>query len=117
MKVKMHVAGDGAARAALDAIEAARRANPDSQIRHELGHTNLVTPADMPRLAALNAVGEMSPSVWHLYGRLLGDPPRDAWEFKTLLDNGAVMTVGTDLGRHTHPESVPRARRHARPRR
>ena len=96
MKVKMHVAGDGAARAALDAIEAARKANPDSRIRHELGHTNIVTPADMPRFAALNAVGEMSPAVWHLYGRTLGDPPRDAWEFKTLLDNGAMMTVGTD---------------------
>ena len=96
MKVKMHVAGDGAARAALDAVAAARKANPGSRIRHELGHTNLVTPADMPRLAALNVVAEMSPSVWHLYGRLLGDPPRDAWEFRTLLDNGAMMTVGTD---------------------
>ena len=96
LKVKLHVAGDGAARAALDAIEAARKANPGSKIRHELGHTNLVTPADMPRFAALNAIAEMSPSVWHLYGRLLGNPPRDAWEFKTLHEHGARLTVGTD---------------------
>ena len=96
LKVKLHVAGDGAARAALDAIETARKANPSSKIRHELGHTNLVTPADMPRFAELNAIAEMSPSVWHLYGRLLGDPPRDAWEFRTLHEHGARLTVGTD---------------------
>ncbi len=96
LKVKLHVAGDGAARAALDAIGAARKANPDSKIRHELGHTNLVTPADMPRFVELNTIAEMSPSVWHLYGRLLGDPPRDAWEFRTLHEHGARLTVGTD---------------------
>ncbi len=96
IKVKMHVAGAGAARVALDAIAAARKANPRSSIRHELGHTNLITPQDKPRFRQLNAVGEMSPSVWHLYGRTLGDPPQPAWEFRTLLDNGVLMTVGTD---------------------
>ncbi len=96
LKVKLHVAGDGAARAALDAVEAARKANRGSAVRHELGHTNLVTPADMPRFAELGVIAEMSPSVWHLYGRLLGDPPRDAWEFGTLHEHGARLTVGTD---------------------
>ena len=37
LKVKLHVAGDGSARAALDAIEMARKANPGSEVRHELG--------------------------------------------------------------------------------
>jgi len=96
LKVKLHVAGAGAARAALDAIEAARRANPKSSVIHELGHTNLVTPDDMPRFKRVNAIAEMSPSVWHIYGRKLGNPPKDAWEFKTLLDHGALMTFGTD---------------------
>lgn len=96
LKVKMHVAGAGAARAALDAIEAARQANPGSTLRHETGHTNLVTPADLPRFRELNAVAEMSPSVWQIYGRTLGNPPQPAWQFKTLYDNGATMTVGTD---------------------
>ncbi len=96
LKIKLHVAGDGSARAALDAVEAARAANPGSSTRHELGHTNLVTPADMPRFAELGVIAEMSPSVWHLYGRLLGDPPRDAWEFGTLHKHGAMLTIGTD---------------------
>jgi hypothetical protein len=96
IKVKMHVAGAGAARVALDAIEAARKANPQSSIRHELGHTNLVTGQDIPRFRQLNVVAEMSPSVWHLYGRTLGDPPQPAWQFRTLLEHGVLMTVGTD---------------------
>lgn len=96
LKIKLHVAGDGSARAALDAVEAARDANPGSSVRHELGHTNLVTAADMPRFAELDVIAEMSPSVWHLYGRLLGDPPRDAWEFGTLHKHSARLTVGTD---------------------
>ena len=96
LKVKLHVAGDGSARTALDAIERARKANPGSEVRHELGHTNLVTPADMPRFAELNAIAEMSPTMWHVLGRLLGDPPRDAWEFGTLHEHGAMLTVGTD---------------------
>ncbi len=96
IKVKMHVAGAGAARVALDAIAVARKANPRSIILHELGHTNLITPQDKPRFKQLNVVGEMSPAVWHLYGRTLGDPPQPAWEFKTLLDHGVLMTVGTD---------------------
>ena len=27
---------------------------------------------------------------------LLGDPPRDAWEFRTLHEHGARLTIGTD---------------------
>ena len=34
--------------------------------------------------------------MWHVLGRLLGDPPRDAWEFGTLHEHGAILTVGTD---------------------
>lgn len=107
IKIKMHVAGAGAARVALDAVEAARGANPDSHLRHELGHTNLVTPQDIPRMSQLNVVGDMSPSVWHLYGRQLGKPPQDAWEFKTLLDHGVVMTVGTDWAVTAAPNIFP----------
>ena len=96
LKIKLHVAGDGSARAALDAVEAARNANPGSLVRHELGHTNLITPADMPRFAELGVIAEMSPTMWHVLGRLLGDPPRDAWEFGTLHEHGAMLTIGTD---------------------
>ena len=96
IRVKMHVTGAGAARVALDAIEAARKQNPQSTITHDLAHTNLIAPEDKPRFKQLNAVGEMSPAVWHVFGRTLGDPPQPAWEFKTLLDHQVLMTVGSD---------------------
>ena len=50
----------------------------------------------MPRFAELGVIAEMSPSTWHIFGRLLGDPPRDAWEFGTLNEHGAMLTIGTD---------------------
>ncbi len=96
IKVKMHVTGAGAARVALDAIEAARKANPQSSVRHDLAHTNIITTQDLPRFKKLNAAGEMSPAVWQLFGRTLGNPPQPAWQFKTLLDHGVLMTVGSD---------------------
>ena len=107
MKVKMHVAGAGAAHAALNAIEAAREANPSSIIRHELGHTNLVIPEDLERFSELNAVAEMSPSVWQDYGMELGFPPRPSWQFKSLLAENAHMTIGTDWPVTVDPNLFP----------
>ena len=107
IKVKMHVAGAGAAHAALDAIEAAREANPLSVIRHELGHTNLVIPEDLKRFSELNAVAEMSPSVWQDYGMELGFPPRPSWQFKSLLAENAHMTIGTDWPVTVDPNLFP----------
>ena len=74
LKVKLHVAGDGATGLRSMPLRRLVKPNPDSNIRHELGHTNLVTPADMSRFAALNTIAEMSPSVWHLYGRVAWRP-------------------------------------------
>lgn len=96
IRVKMHVTGAGAARVALDAIEAARTANPRSPITHDLAHTNLISAQDKPRFKKLNAIGEMSPSVWHQFGRTLGDPPQPSWEFKSMLDHEVLMTAGSD---------------------
>lgn len=107
VKLKLHVAGAGAAHVALDAIAAARKANPDSKVLHELGHTNLMIPSDFPRMKALNVVGEMSPTIWHLYGPTLGNPPLPAWQFKTLQENGVLMSIGTDWPVTDDPNIFP----------
>jgi predicted amidohydrolase YtcJ len=62
--VKMHAVGDNAVRKGLDAIEAARRANGHSGLRHEIAHTAFVTDADLPRFASLDAIAEVSPKLW-----------------------------------------------------
>lgn len=107
IKTKMHVAGAGAAHVALDAIAAARQANPQSTIKHELAHTNLLIPADFPRMKKLNTVAEMSPTIWHLYGPTLGNPPLPAWQFRTLQEHGVMMTMGTDWPVTDEPNIFP----------
>jgi predicted amidohydrolase YtcJ len=53
VQIHLHTIGDRAVRVALDAIEAARRANGPRDHRHHLAHLQLVHPDDVPRFAAL----------------------------------------------------------------
>jgi len=62
---KMHAVGDNAIRKGLDAIEAARRANGASGLRHEIAHSAFVSDSDLARFRALNAVAEISPKLWY----------------------------------------------------
>ncbi|MEI5604048.1 amidohydrolase family protein, partial [Streptomyces brasiliscabiei] len=64
LEVKMHAAGDGATRAAADAIAFARAANPSGGQRHEIAHNTFITAADMPRAKALGFIWEFSPYLW-----------------------------------------------------
>lgn len=107
IKVKMHVAGAGATHTALNAIAAARRVNPESEILHETGHSNLIIPTDFTRYKELRTVAELSPSIWHIMGDTLGQPPHPAWQFRTLLESGALITVGTDWPVTENPNLFP----------
>lgn len=55
-QVHMHAIGDRAVRNALDAVEAARRANGASDNRHHIAHIQLVQPEDVPRFAEVGAI-------------------------------------------------------------
>jgi predicted amidohydrolase YtcJ len=63
MQVHMHAIGDGAVRAALDAVEAARRANGHSDNRHHICHLQLVHPDDYPRFRELNVTANFQ-ALW-----------------------------------------------------
>jgi len=60
-QVHMHVIGDGAVRAALDAFEFARARNGLTDGRHHLAHVEFVDPADIARFADLNVTATFSP--------------------------------------------------------
>ena len=92
LKIKMHTSANGAARIGLDAIEAARNANGDSGLWHEITHAGDVHPADFPRFARLRAVAEISPYFWHM-GGMLGST---GYQFRSLYDAGALITAGSD---------------------
>jgi predicted amidohydrolase YtcJ len=56
----MHADGDGAVHAALDGIEAMRKALPSADIRPGIAHDEFVDPADFPRYRALGATPVLS---------------------------------------------------------
>jgi len=56
----LHADGDGAVRAALDAIAALRRSLPGADIRPAIAHDEIVSPADYSRFKALDATAVLS---------------------------------------------------------
>ena len=101
--VKMHAAGDASVREGLDAIAAARQANPASDRRHELAHAGFVAPTDIARFAALNAVADLSPVIWYpspiidaVTAAVGTERGSHYWPMRTLLDSRAPMTAGSD---------------------
>ncbi|KAH8726761.1 amidohydrolase 3 [Phaeosphaeriaceae sp. PMI808] len=102
MTVKIHATGDGATRLALDAIEQARKNNPNGP-RHEIAHNNAVHPDDYKRYKPLNITAEMSPAF------LFISPvsPLQNWEFEKMIENDIMMTIGSDWGAGPDPNMFP----------
>ena len=92
LQVKIHCAGEGAVRAALDAIEQVRRINGAAGSTHELAHAGFISEADYPRFAELDVIAEMSPALWHIPEFGL----QDGFRFHSVLSNKAKLTVGSD---------------------
>ncbi|MFB3738189.1 MAG: amidohydrolase [Candidatus Velamenicoccus archaeovorus] len=103
-QVHVHALAERAVREALDAIEAARRANGPSDHRHHLAHIQVVHPDDLPRFRALGVVANAQP-LWamnegqmvHLTIPFLG-PERSTWQypFASLVRRGAMLAMGSD---------------------
>lgn len=103
-QVHVHTIGDRAVRDALDAIEAAERANGRRDTRHHLAHLQLVHPDDLPRFAELGVIANVSPYwacrsgyVDELTEPFIG-PERSArmYPFRSLLRAGARLAFGSD---------------------
>ena len=100
--VKVHVAGDRSVRIALDAIEAARKANGNSGLRHELAHAGFIDKDDIIRFSKLQAVADLSPYLWHPSPIIdsivsaVGPRGKYYWPIKALLDANAPILAGSD---------------------
>ena len=103
-QVHFHALGDRAVREALDALEAARKSNGESALRHHLAHLQVVHPEDVPRFAALNAIANIQP-LWACHEPQMDElaipvlgPERSDWQypFKGLLASGARLAAGSD---------------------
>lgn len=101
--VKFHAAGDGAVRAGLDAIEAARKANGFSGQLHDVGHNSFVQMSDIARGRGLGATFEMSPYIWYPnpiipdIAKAIGPERMKRWiPVKDAIDAGALVVPGSD---------------------
>jgi predicted amidohydrolase YtcJ len=103
-QVHMHTIGDRAVREALDAVEAARRANGARDARHHLAHVQLVHPDDLPRFRELGVAANVSP-YWACRSNYVTvhtepfiGPERSArmYPFGSLVRAGARLAFGSD---------------------
>ena len=98
-----HAIGDGAVRAALDAVAAARAANGSSDTRPHIAHIQVIHPEDISRFRDLDVAANAQP-LWaghddqmdNLTIPFLGDRWRWQYPFRSLRAAGAVLAMGSD---------------------
>ncbi len=102
--VHVHACGERAARAALDAFEAAIAANGPRDRRHAIAHNVLTDDADIPRFGKLGVIAQFSanwlsadPDTLDNLIRLYG-PARQSkiYRPKSILAAGGSVTFGSD---------------------
>lgn len=100
----VHAIGDRAGRVALDAIEAAARANGPRDRRPVIAHVQLVDPQDRRRFAAQGVVANAEP-LWAQLDdlmrvltipRLGDDRVGQQYPFADLVGQGATLSFGSD---------------------
>lgn len=98
----VHAIGDGANRKALDGFALARRAPVAgaATLRHRIEHAQIVHPDDFARFAAQGVVASMQPihatSDMSVAERWWGARTAQAYAWRTILDHGARLALGTD---------------------
>ena len=102
--IHVHAIGDGAVKASLDGIAAARAANGNSGLPDTLTHEQFIDPEDFPRFKQLGVVSalqlywaEAMPDSIELLKPYLA-PEIYKWQYpaRSLLDNGAMISGASD---------------------
>ncbi len=100
LSVAVHAIGDGANRAALDALEETRAAWEEIAVAPRIEHVQCIDDADLARLAGLGVTASMQPvhqrSDRDLADRLWGERARCGYRWRDLLDSGAHLAFGSD---------------------
>ena len=102
--IHVHAIGDGAVKAALDGIAAARAANGDSHLPDTLTHEQFVRPEDFPRFRELGVISalqlfwaEGSNDTIEILKPYV-DPEIYKWQYpaRSILDNGGIISGASD---------------------
>lgn len=102
--IHVHALGDGAVKAALDGIAAARKANGNSSLPHTLTHEQFVDPPDFARLRELGVISALQlfwadagPDTIDILKPYL-DPEVYRWQYpaRSILDSGGIIAGASD---------------------
>ena len=103
-QIHIHAIGDRGIRISLDALEAARRANGDHDLRHHIAHLEFIDPADIPRFRKLGVVANFQ-ALWAYPDAYITDlvapslgPARSRWlrPIGSVARTGAILAGGSD---------------------
>lgn len=101
--VSVHAIGDRAVRDVLDVLgefESSRPAPGGRSLPHRIEHVQVIHPDDLPRLKQYGVVASIQPvhlmSDWSPANRVWGARSRYAYAFRSLLDHGAWLAMGSD---------------------
>ena len=103
LQIMMHCVGDKASRVALDAIEAAQKANGANDLRHIITHFNYVSDEDLARYSQLGV--DLCLQTWLSTDNdfkdyiipIIGEEGWNKWfSNRTLFKTGACISIGSD---------------------
>ncbi|MBK9034307.1 MAG: amidohydrolase [Myxococcales bacterium] len=101
-QVATHAIGDAGVHATLDAYEHAIKANPGQDLRLRVEHAQVMTDADIARMAALGVIASMQPThatsdmPW-AEARLGPERIKGAYAWRRVLDAGGLIVAGSDF--------------------
>ena len=98
--VHVHALGERAIHETLNAIEAARAANPDTGSRFTICHIQVIADQDLDRFAELDVIAQSTP-LWASYDeygeQFVSEDQFDRyWRFASLKKRGVRLTFGSD---------------------
>lgn len=102
-QIRFHAIGNAAIRLALNAFEKARKENGVRDSRHVIEHIEVLHPDDLKRFKDLGVIASVQP--YHVallekgaYLKKIGEDRKQLfYPMKSLLNEGAVVTLGTDF--------------------
>ncbi len=109
LQIAMHAIGDEAVHSAIDALEHAVAVNGPAPRRHRIEHLELVSAADIARLARLGITASMQPvhadpAIQANWRRMLGDERIErGFAWREVSDAGARLVFGTDSPTSPYP--------------
>jgi len=100
-QVGTHAIGDKGVNWVLNAVERAEKKLGKKDLRHRIEHAQIIVPGDVKRFAELGVIASMQPThcttdMRFCEVRVGKERSKNAYIWKTLLNNGAKIAFGTD---------------------